>query len=150
MIGRIITAVLAMLLTVASVAMAQTPEALVSRDIAVFASGVNPATGTPVAGTFANTLKAQWTCGLTPKAVPPAAVDNPQEVYIDDPTNPALDCKLSAAATTALFGPVPIGTGFRVAARSHGATTVALWSVSSNPFNRVAVAPAVATGVRVQ
>lgn len=145
---RLLSAVCVVLL--AAPLWAQAPEPIVARDVAVFAAGVNPTTGTPVTGTLATVPNSGWTCGLS-KTAATGTQTNPTELWIDDPVNPAtLDCKLSAAASATLFNSVPLGTGFRAAVKARGATTASAWSVVSNPFDHVAVAPAPATGVRVQ
>ncbi len=131
---------------------AQTPEPLISRDVAVFAAGVNPNTGTPLAGTLANIPNSGWACGLS-KTTVTGTVSNPTDLWIDDPADSTKDCKLATAASASLFGAVPTGlstTLYTVAVKARGATTAAAWSAVGNPFNHVAVAPAVATGVRVQ
>lgn len=131
-----------------SVAQAQIKEPLVSRDVGFFLSGVDPATG-GVPFQVNNYTVAQTTCGLTPKMTPGTTlVVNPTFIRFDDPANPTgADCQVSL---TSALQSIPLGTGYRAALRSRGATQVSAWSaLSVNPFAVQAVAPDVPTGVRI-
>jgi hypothetical protein len=131
----------------ASSALAQTPEAIVSRDVAVFAAGIAPNTGTPVAP-LTNVLASATTCGLA-RLAPLSPAVNPLDIRLDDPADGTKQCQIPRASSTAIFAAVPLGTGFTVAIRNHGATTVTAWSATSGPFDHVALSPAVPTGVQV-
>jgi hypothetical protein len=125
-------------------------QTLYSVDVAVFAANVNPATTPPVAGTLQNLLWGQVLCGQN-KATVTNNVTNPTEIWFDDPSNPTiLDCQIPPVIAGLVYAPVTIGNGYRVGVRTRGLTTVSAWSVLSNPFDRVATAPAVATNVRVR
>lgn len=120
-------------------------EAVVSRDVAVFAAGVDPATGGSPISAPVNYLIAAAVCSQV--KVTPAGVQNPTQVRFDDPANVALDCVIGAASTQ--LAAVPLGNGYRVAVRNKGATTTSAWGALSNPFDRVAGTVPVPTGVRV-
>lgn len=147
LVGVVVTWVTLTVLMPAA-ASAQTPQAVVSRDIAPFAAGANPATATPVAP-LTNVPNSQVTCGL-PKLVITGTVVNPTEIWFDDPADSTKDCQVQPSVAAAIYAAVNEGTGYRLAIRARGATTVTLWSLSTNPFDRVAVPPAVVTGVRVR
>ena len=135
----------------ANTVQAQPVETLVSRDVGFFASGVNPATGGLPMQTNNYTV-AQTTCGITPKGtVPGGTVVNPQRIRFDDPSNPtSADCEIGATVLGGALQSVPVGTGYRIAMRSKGATQTSVWSALSNPFAIQPVAPATPTGVRVE
>lgn len=142
MIRRCFLLVLTLLIPAMASAQA---EAIVSRDMGIFLVGVDPATGgQPISVTNFTAVN----CGLS-KYVVGAAVINPNDVRFDDPADATKDCS-NVATVSGPLAAVPFGTGYRVALRSRGATTVSGWSPLSNPFDRVANPPAPPTNVRVK
>jgi len=126
-------------------------EVPIMADVGIFAAGVDPATGGQPVQSPTNYAASTWMCNQMKVSVPPTPVQqNPNEVRIDDPANPTLnDCIIPVPPT--VFTSLPFATGYRVAVRLRGATTIAAWSVLSNPFDRVAsTAVLPATGVRVR
>lgn len=124
-------------------------EPIVSWDLGIFAAGVSPSTGQPVVPITNYTLT-QVVCGIARVPVPTTTEQNPDEVRFDDPANPTnFQCVIQNLGP--LFNTVPLGTGYRTAIRTRGATSVAAWSVLSNPFDRVGSGPVQpATGVLVR
>lgn len=139
--------VIALVVSVPRATLAQTPEPIVSYTVAVFnAATTDPNTGTPVqtAVTYPLTSAA---CALAKVPPPTTSPTNPQHLRFDDPANPTqADCDINVGMQ---IGAIPVGTGYKVAARANGATTQSTWSNLSNPFNRTAVAPAALSGVKV-
>jgi hypothetical protein len=133
----------------AGVAQAQPVETIVSRDAGFFSSGQDPATG-GIPFQTNNYTVAQTVCGLTPKvSTPGGVVVNPRRLRFDDPANPTTaDCELNYTVIGTAIQAIPIGTGYKVALRSKGATLTSAWSALSNPFAIQAVSPDVPTGVR--
>ncbi len=141
--------VLFALLVVTGVASAQVPESIVSRDIGYFQAGVDPATG-GVPFQTNNYTVAQTICGQPRVATPSGTVINPSEVRFDDPANPSLQCVIPSGVAGAHLQSIPVGTGYRAAARSKGATLTSSWSALSNPFAIQPVAPVTPNGVVVR
>ncbi len=144
---RLCLCVLSLLLV--SVVSAQTPEPVVSRDVAFWAQGVDPNLPGSVSLTgVTNVPNNQVTCNLTKATVPPGVLVNPTIIRFDDPADITKDCAVNAAVAAPLFLAVPFGTGIRVGVRARGATTISTWTLS-NPFDRAAVPVVAVTNVRV-
>lgn len=123
-------------------------ESIVSRDVGFFAAGVDPAAGGQPIQAPTNFPLSQTTCGQAKQTVSGTVV-NPSEVRFDDPADVTKDCVITAAAA-GVIASIPFGVGYKAAARSRGATTVAAWSALSNPFDRAALPPPTPTNVRVR
>ena len=133
-----------LLVLLAASAVAQEP--VISWDVATFAPGSDPASGSqPLAGTLRNYPLTSATCGLA-KAT--ASTENPTEVRFDDPADNTKQCAIFAYVQ--VFDALPLGNGYRTAVKARGATSEAAW-VLSGPFARVGSGPVLpATGVLVR
>ncbi len=138
-----------LMLLIASVASAQVPEAVVSRDVAFWAAGVDPnlLSSTPLTG-ITNVPNSQVTCNLAKATVPPGVLVNPTMIRFDDPADVTKDCQVNPSVAQPLLAAVPFGSGIRGSVRARGATTISVWTLS-NPFDRAAVPVAPVTNVRV-
>ena len=122
-------------------------ETVLSRDVGIFLAGVDPANGGQPISAPVNYPTGATVCGQA-KVTVTSSVTNPNEVRINDPADSTKDCVLASASTQ--LAATPFGTGFRVASRTRGATTVSAWSALSNPFDRAGLPPATDTNVRVR
>lgn len=141
---------LILLLLFALPAAAQT-EAVVSWDVRIFLSGVNPDTGMPVQVT--TYLKSTSRCNQAKVPSPGDPVVNPTRIVLDDPdTLPVAsrDCILGPNASGNLSA-LPFGFAYVAVAVANGATLTSTRSAASNPFARAQVptAPQPVTGLRV-
>ncbi len=137
------------LLLVSGAMSAQTPEPVVSRDVAFWAQGVDPNVPGSVSLTgVTNVPNSQVTCNLAHLNVPPGVLVNPTQIRFDDPADVTKDCQVNPSVATPLLLAVPFGTGIRVGVRARGATTISVWTLS-NPFDRAAVPVVAVTNVRV-
>jgi hypothetical protein len=137
------------LVLIAAAAQAQiAPEPVVSRDVAYFNAGVDPAAGGQPVQPPNNYPASAAVCGQA--KVNPGTVTNPTEIRFDDPADATRDCVVPASTAGGDLASIPFGTGYRAAARARGANTVSVWSALSNPFDIARVPPATPTGVRVR
>lgn len=136
------------LLMIAMPAFAQlTPEPTINYTLAVYASTATDPNTSPHVGTDVVYPVAIVQCGLTPKATPPASINNPTHSRFDDPADATKDCEVNMLTQVAAL---PVANGYKAAIKANGATTSSLYSgFSSNSFNRVPVAPPLVTGVRI-
>ncbi len=133
--------VLLVLLVLPALAAAQTVSPIVSYDLLVFASGVDPVLGIP-AQTSTIPLTAV-TCNLAP-VTQPTTVTNPRWVYWDDENTVGKQCRADKAS---VFLALPVAPGYKAVVVANSAAGPSARSAASVPFAVASVPPAARTGV---